>query len=397
MKSIADTTALVADGVITEDQARIIEARGREAMVVLAINTLLCLGILAATAGLVLWLADALAVAVFGTLTLGGGLALLARGPETTRMFGNASALIGAGMLIGGAAIELVESYVDIAGWAMTGLGAAITVLALWAMQRLGRMAGFVIGAILLMGLSLHLGGLGYLLAESDLSGLPVTLFYLYAAATLAGAGWLTDVRLVTALAILPFAQALDTGTFYLHAAYVFVSPEPTLSILQMAVLIGVCLWLAARADERTARHAGILALLAFVVANLCALVGSLWGDVVGVTVWGPGRLSGYDDWETYRAARDAFRDSALVIPEAVYTILWAGALVGIVFWAAHRNQRGLFNAALTFGAIHAYTQLFESFWDQPLAYVIAGLTAIPLAWGLMRLNRWMVARADPV
>ncbi|WP_238366722.1 hypothetical protein [Mesobacterium pallidum] len=394
MKVIADTSRLVADGIITEAQALEIAARGREAMVARAINTLLCLGILAATSGLILWLADALAVAICGTLTLAGGLALLARGPESLRMFGNAAALIGAGMLMGGGAIELLGRHEDIAGLAMTGLGAAIAALSVWTGRRLGSLAGFVTGAILLMGLALHIGGLALLLAQSDAEGLPVALFYLYAAAVLAGAGWLTDVRLVTALAILPFAQALDTGTFYMHAAYVFVSPEPTLSILQMAALIAGCLWVSTRADDRIARHAGILALLGFVVANLCALVGSLWGDVVGETIWGPGRYADYNDWDAYSAAQEAFRAQALTISEGVYSVLWALALVAMVAWAAHRHQRGLFNAAMTFGAIHAYTQLFESFWDKPLAYVIAGLTAIPLAWGLMRLNRWMVARA---
>ena len=37
----------------------------------------------------------------------------------------------------------------------------------------------------------------------------------------------MTDVRLVTALAIVLFAQILDTGTFY-FGAYVFYSPEQT-------------------------------------------------------------------------------------------------------------------------------------------------------------------------
>ena len=45
------------------------------------------------------------------------------------------------------------------------------------------------------------------------------------------------------------------------------------------------------------------------------------------------------------------------------------------------------FQDALTFAGIHAYTQMFESFYDEPLAYVIGGLAAIPLAFGLWRLN----------
>jgi len=41
----------------------------------------------------------------------------------------------------------------------------------------------------------------------------------------------------------------------------------------------------------------------------------------------------------------------------------------------------------MTFAGIHAYTQVFESFYDEPLAYVVGGLAAIPLAFGLWRLN----------
>ena len=59
-----------------------------------------------------------------------------------------------------------------------------------------------------------------------------------------------------------------------------------------------------------------------------------------------------------------------------------------MIFLAAHKNQRGLFNTGVTFLAIHGYTQAFETFGDEPLAYVIGGFTAIPLAWGMWQLNQ---------
>jgi len=210
----------------------------------------------------------------------------------------------------------------------------------------------------------------------------------------LAAAARALDVRFVTQLATPPFAQALDTGTGYFHAVYVFYSPEPTLSILQMAGLIAACVLLARGLADRHARHLGILAILGFVVANLCALVGSLWGDVVGETLWGPGRYRNaqWDSYDAWRAAREAFEAGATVISANAYSLLWAVALVALVFWAAWRHQRGLLNAGLTFGAIHAYTQFFESFADEPLAYALGGLAAIPLAWGMWRLNRGMAA-----
>ena len=250
----------------------------------------------------------------------------------------------------------------------------------------------------MLMGIALHLGGVGVEMVDHQVTGLPRALLLFYAAALVAVAGWLTDVRLVTALAVVPFAQMLDTGTYYFHAAYVFYSPEPTLSLIQLGGLIALCLWAARRWPPRLGRHALIVMMLAFVVANLCALVGSLWGDVVGQTIWGPGRWSRseYDDWEAYQAARDAFEAQALVISEHVFSVLWAVVLIALAVWAAHSGRRGLFNAAMTFGAIHAYTQAFESFADEPLAYVIGGLLAIPLAWGVWRLNGWFVSNRAP-
>ena len=70
MHVVADTDQLVADGVITQPQAEEIRARARDTMVTLAVNTLLCAGIIAATAGFIFWLADALSVAVLGGLML---------------------------------------------------------------------------------------------------------------------------------------------------------------------------------------------------------------------------------------------------------------------------------------------------------------------------------------
>lgn len=394
MFAVADTERLVADRVITSDQARVIESRAREAMVILGINALLTAGIAAATAGLIFWLASPLPVALVGCLALAAGAAVLASGSHNFRMFGNAGALIGAGMLIGGASLELADKHREIAGPVLTAAGLAIALAAGWLFFRIAAGRRFVLGAVFLMGLAAHVFGVALLLQQYAIAGLPISLFYLYAAGVTALAGWLVDVRAVTALAIVPFAQALDTGTFYFHAAYVFYSPEPTLSIVQMGLLIGACLWLAATTVERHARHARILATMAFIVANLCALVGSLWGDVVGLTLWGPGEYwqSGVN-WDQYEPAREAFKARTLVLSPHLYSILWAVALVLIVFLSARRNNRALFNAALTFGAIHAYTQLFESFFDQPLAYVIGGLAAIPLAWGMWRLNQWMAEK----
>jgi len=82
-------------------------------------------------------------------------------------------------------------------------------------------------------------------------------------------------------------------------------------------------------------------------------------------------------------------------ISEHAFSAVWLILLAVAAFWAAHRNHRGLFNAAMTFAGIHIYTQTFETMGDEPLVWAIAGLSAIPAAWGMWRLNRYLTTR-DP-
>jgi hypothetical protein len=393
MPHVVDTQRLIAENILTEAQGAEIARRSRETMVSLVVNVVLCVGIVAATLGLVFWLADALAVAVAGAVFVAAGVAVLARGGELYRMLGNAAALVGAGMLVAGGGIELVDKFQDIAGWLMLGLGAGLAAGAYGVFARTASLK-FAAGAVLLMGVALHLWGLG--LAVEGVSGLPRALLLGYAAALVAGAGVLVDVRFITALAIVPFAQMLDTGTGYFHAAYFFYSPEATLTVLQMSALVGAGAWAMTRTPDRFGRHAGILAIMAMVVGNLAFLVGSLWGDYVGAELVGgrPVWVNGME-WTDYHAAIDAWEARFLHISEHVFTVVWAVLLAGGAFWAAHSNRRGLFNAAITFGAIHAYTQLFETMSDQPLAWALGGLAAIPLAWGMWRLNVWLALRGD--
>ena len=389
--TVVDTKALVAAGVITEKVAAEIVDRGRATMVQMAVNVVLCFGIIAVIGGLIFWLAEPLPVAITGFLLLAAGLFSLSRGTENLKFVGNATALIGAGLLIGGAAFELLDKHEAIAGPILTIGGAIIALICFWRWQTGALTSAFVLGSILLMGLAAHLIGFGFWLDFVDADRFWKPLIMAYATVLIAGAGWLLDVRFVTALAIIPFAQILDTGTGYFGAIYAFWSPESTLSILSMIALIGA-LWFALRnRAERDKRHGRILSQLAFIVANLCALVGTLWGDWVGETTWGPKYRYARDQFESYEAwsaARDAFRENALFISEHWYSIIWAIVLVGLIFFAAKKGLRGLFNASMTFAAIHAYTQLFESFADEPLAYVIGGLAAIALAWAIWRLNQ---------
>lgn len=394
MPHVVETEKLVAEGILTPAQAAEIARRSRETMVALAVNAVLCVGIVAATLGLVFWLADAMAVAVAGALFLGIGALVLAKGGELYHMLGNAGTLVGAGMLIAGAGIELATRYGVLAELVMTLGGAAIAAAALWVFLK-GRAAfRFAAGSVVLMGGALHLWGVG--LSAMDMGGIVHVLVAGYAAVLLAAAGLVLNVRLVTALAIVPFAQMLDTGTAYFHAAYVFYSPEPTLTILQMAVLIGLCIVVMRRMPERIARHAGILAIMATVVGNLAFLVASLWGDDVGLSLASGGPVwTAEMEYSEYARQMDEWRAQFLHISEDVFTVVWAVLLAGGAWWAAHANRRGLFNAAMTFGGIHAYTQVFESLGDEPAVWALGGLALIPLAWGLWRLNKVLSERIE--
>lgn len=393
MPHVVDTGLLVEDGWITPEIASEIARRSRETMVSLVVNAILCVGILAATFGLIFWLADPLAVAVAGAIFLFVGLGVLLKGGALYRMLGNAATLVGAGMLLGGAGFELVENYRDIADPVMILGGLAVAAISARIFQKGNEVLRFSSGAVMLIGLVLHFSGLA--LAFQGVSGLPRAGLLAYVAVLTAAAGAFIDVRFVTALAIVPFAQMLDTGTAYFHAAYVFYSPESTLTILQMGALVAACLWGATHLTDRFARHTGILAIMALVVGNLAFLVGSLWGDHVGISF-----ASGAPVWEDgmeyaqWRSLQDAWRAQFFLISEHVYSVVWAILLAAGAFWTALANKRGLFNATMTFAAIHAYTQLFETMADEPLAWALGGLAAIPAAWGMWRFNQYLAGRA---
>ncbi|EBA12121.1 hypothetical protein [Roseobacter sp. CCS2] len=386
MYYVAQTDQLVADGVIDTTQADEIQTRARAAMIAICVNSLLIAGIVAATLGLVFFLASALSVAVCGGLFLGAGLLILRYGAVLYRMFGNASALIGAGMLISGTGFELVDKVPDIAGLMMAAIGAVLAILFYWRFRAGFARLRFAYGAVLVMAVAMHLTGVYSAAYEYDLAGWPMPIIHFYVFALIAALGLTLDLRIITALAIVPFAQMLDTGTYYFSAAYVFYSPESTLSILQMSALIAACLWIVGRAGPALARQAGVLMIMAFIVANLCFLVGSIWGDTVASHLFGPERAD-FEDWRAYGDAVAVYRATLPHISEGIYAIVWAVLLAGLIVWAAMSNRRGMFNAAMTFAGIHAYTQMFESFYDEPLAYVIGGLAAIPLAFGLWQLN----------
>ena len=392
MTHVINTKQLLAEGFLTDAQAKEIARRSRDTMLALVVNIVLTAGIIAASLGFVFWIADALGVALLGAAFLFAGVAILTKADALYRLLGHAGTLIGSGMLFVGGAIELIDKYPDIANTALLIGGALIAACAGWAYHKAPAALRFSTGAITLAGVALHLTGAG--LAMEGTSGLPIAGLYLYATALIAAAGTFVNVRAVTALAIVPLAQVFDTGTAYFHAAYVFYSPEPTLTILQMGAVIAIGAWAMTSLPDRFGRHAGILAIMAAVVGNLAFLVASLWGDDVALSFYrdqAP-NYSDFDDWSEYRAAYDLWKEQFFHISEHIFSVVWAALLIAGAWLAAATHRRGLFNASITFLGIHAYTQVFETFSDEPMVYALGGLAAIPAAWGLWRLNQKMFA-----
>ena len=67
---------------------------------------------------------------------------------------------------------------------------------------------------------------MGYLVIKFLLfSGVLIRRFFLYSTAVIIGGGWMTDGRLVTTIDIVPFAQILGTGTFFILTPASFIQP----------------------------------------------------------------------------------------------------------------------------------------------------------------------------
>lgn len=397
MRYLADTDELVRDGVLTPAQAEEIARRAREDMVALAINIVLFTGILAVIGGMAAYLEDAAQFTGLGAVVTAAGALALLRAPEAYRLLSNATAVIGACMLVGGAVAWGVEATERFTVAALLGLPIGLGAYAVWA-RGPARLA-FLAGWLTCLGLAAHLIGV---LAE-PLGGLPPWILYHYAALLLILCGVALDIRLVTALSLIALAAALSSRSFYMTGMYGLAIYESTLTVLQMALVAGACLWLIRTQPERIARHATILGRLAFIWMNMALWIGSLWGDRVGYHLWGPKWSDFSDDpsWradesarQAYEAAQAAFMERATVISADAYALVWAVVILAVGLWAALGARRAVFNTAVTFGAIHLYTQYFERLSASPGTVVVAGLIAIAIAYGAWRLNLWMRERA---
>ena len=76
-------------------------------------------------------------------------------------------------------------------------------------------------------------------------------------------------------------------------------------------------------------------------------------------------------------------RGGLVVIPDWVFAVVWAIALIGVGVWGAMVNRRWVVNIAAVFAAIHFYTQWFERLGASPVSILLGGLILLGVAFGL--------------
>jgi iron complex transport system permease protein len=278
---------------------------------------------------------------LFGAIAVAAGILALNPSFETGAALGVTLVLIGLGVIFAGSD-----------QWSL--LGTAIT----------------VIGALLLSG-----GMIG--LFEAQIPGMAFTAFLLLVIAALIQSAFL--------MALVPFALAgvLGSSTGYSHATYMLIVSEPTITIVIFSLLAALAYFVSQRLEPVYEKLAIIFARMSLLLVNFGFWVGSLWGDRPGES-WVHGETyPGSETWEKWQA----WRETALRMPDYAFVIAWALLLLGVGVWGARVNRRWVVNTAAAFGAIHFYTQWFERLGAQPWAIIIAGLTVVAVAVALWRYN----------
>lgn len=230
--------------------------------------------------------------------------------------------------------------------------------------------------ALTLMGTLGLAGWVGWEFRDVEDGTLPTVLI---AVIMTASAFWFRSA-LLGAFAVLSLGAILGSGTGYWHASYALFVEEPSLTILVFGLLTAGLYRVRKLAAEAWANLVTVAARTAFFMVNFAFWVGSLWGDRIGEHWFAPDRWSERSDW----------RESALTIPDFVFTLGWIGALVAVIV-AARRNSF-LSITSIVFLTIHGYTQYFEYLGARPETLLLGGLVLVGLAVAGARF----MTRPDP-
>ena len=218
--------------------------------------------------------------------------------------------------------------------------------------------------ALVLMGTLGVAGWIGWEFQDVEDGTLPTVMI---AVIMTASAIWFRSA-LLGAFAVLSLGAVLGSGTGYWHASYALFVEEPTITIAAFGLLAAGLYKARGALAETWQTLLTVSARTAIFMMNFGFWVGSLWGDRMGEHWFAPDRWSERSEW----------RDTALTIPDYVFTIGWAGALIATIIMV--RRNSFLSITSIVFLAIHGYTQYFEYLGAKPETLVIGGLVLVGLA-----------------
>lgn len=212
----------------------------------------------------------------------------------------------------------------------------------------------------------------------------PALVWPINAALLLAGA---LAFRNAVLAAFVPIALAscIGTATGYWHASYALFMAEPALSVLIFGALASAQFFFRDFIPAPYRFVAVVAARVSFLLANFGCWIGSLWGDTPG-EIWQDANLS--------FEQQEAWRQSAIHIPAAAFSVFWALALIAALVAGIRAGRRFVSMTAIVFLSIHFYTQIFETLAEMPFGFVLGGLSLVALGIGVVRFDRWLQGAA---
>jgi hypothetical protein len=184
---------------------------------------------------------------------------------------------------------------------------------------------------------------------------------------------------LVMALAVLSLAGCLGARTGYMHAMYSLSIQEPTVTIVLFSALALGAYLISEHLKADYERLAITAARTSVFLVNFGFWIGSLWGDrlILVRRAMASGGMP----------ANGSLTRIA-VIPDYVFSIGWALALLAVGIWGARENRRWVVNIAAIFGGIHFYTQWFSILGANALSVLGGGILILACAMALYRYNK---------
>jgi len=276
---------------------------------------------------------------------------------ETTSLALNI--LLGFGVIaVAGGMLALLASSV-----ASIAIGIGVAALGVYLGLYYPRRWKALSGISILIG-SLMFGGGLIVLTEGSVAGFAiVTAVYITV-------GIAVRNSLMMVLSAFSLLASMGAMTGYYHASY-FVAVEYPLLTIAVFSFLGIGSYFASlRLSSDYERLALVFARACLFIVNMGFWIGSLWGD----------------DLFARRDYLQAYENPA--VPDWIFVIVWAAALIIVGVWAAKNNRRWVLNLAAVFGAIHFYTQWFERLGATPGSIVIAGIIAIGIALVLFKINQ---------